>query len=494
MELADYLTLLRRRGIYLLVGLIAGLVGGYSVAKDAKPTYTSTIRLYVSTATPNETGLLASLSQVATSSGVIAQSSAKAPGNGSVSVSAAPEGASSVLGVTVTSSDAARATATAAAFGSTLPAAFSRYDTFAQVSLQVLDQSGAKSTPLHKSQTIAIGGILGLIVGFAAALLREALDRSVRDPQELETRLEMPLQGVIPGDRTSKGIVTWDRPQSPRAEAYRRLSASLRLAPGEGGYVRVLGVTSAASSEGKTTTALNLAQATADSGERVLIIDADLRRPNVARVLGLSQTPGLSDVLSGGVTLDEAITRGGRFHAMVAGTTTHNPVELLRSPQFVGMLRELRNRYDLVVIDTPAALSVADAEVVGAACDAVLFVARLASTPRNRSVAGAAVMRRGGSRMWGVVSTFAGDAELVPFQGRRQRKELAKLYDAAVRPARDDEPDSTSKQVSAETATNRKTQAGDATEAGLGVIDKSSEVDGESIRGEDAIMMSRSQR
>jgi capsular exopolysaccharide synthesis family protein len=169
------------------------------------------------------------------------------------------------------------------------------------------------------------------------------------------------------------------------AESYRALRTSLLLS-NLGAPPKVIMVTSALPQEGKTTTSINCAVVLAQKGVRVLLIDADLRRPSIHKTLGMGPHSGLSNVLTGTTTLDQAITRTTilpNLFVLAAGTPPPNPAELLASANMKEVLAKLCEEYDHIVIDTPPTLSVTDAVVLSPRADAVVLVIRSAQTTKQ---------------------------------------------------------------------------------------------------------------
>jgi capsular exopolysaccharide synthesis family protein len=168
------------------------------------------------------------------------------------------------------------------------------------------------------------------------------------------------------------------------AESYRALRTSLLLTS-LGAPPKIIVITSALPREGKTTTSINTAIVLAQKGTRVLLIDADLRRPSIHRTLGMGPRAGLSNVLTGGAALQQATVRSSvlpNLYVLPAGTPPPNPAELMASAQMVEMLAELREQYDHIVIDTPPTLSVTDAVVLSTRADAVVLVIRSSQTTK----------------------------------------------------------------------------------------------------------------
>ena len=250
-------------------------------------------------------------------------------------------------------------------------------------------------------RNLGFGFMLGLTSGIGLAFLLEGIDNTVRTPEQAQAISGLPSLGMIPlGSRnnlesssrslsvaTSKEVVeliTQSRPQSQMSEAYRALRTSLLLTS-VGAPPKIILITSALPQEGKTTTSINTATVLAQKGTRVLLIDADLRRPSIHKTLGLGPRIGLSNVLTGGATLQDATFRSSllpNLFIMPAGTPPPNPAELLASAQMSEILSTLREGYDHIVVDTPPTLSVTDAVVLSPCADAVVLVIRCGQTTK----------------------------------------------------------------------------------------------------------------
>jgi polysaccharide biosynthesis transport protein len=244
--------------------------------------------------------------------------------------------------------------------------------------------------------------VLGLTSGVGLAFLLEGIDNTVRTPEQAQAISGLASLGMIPmGSKaisessTKRGLIvatgkepveliTQSRPQSQMAESYRALRTSLLLTS-LGAPPKTILITSALPREGKTTTSINTAIVLAQKGTRVLLIDGDLRRPSIHKALGLGPRIGLSNVLTGGATLQQATIRSSvlpNLYILPAGTPPPNPAELMASTQMFDVLAELREQYDHVVVDTPPTLSVTDAVVLSTRADAVVLVIRSAQTTK----------------------------------------------------------------------------------------------------------------
>src|SRR5580693_4017512 len=242
-------------------------------------------------------------------------------------------------------------------------------------------------------RNLAFALALGLSTGIGLAFLLESMDNTVRTPEQAQTVSSLPSLGMIPlGSRSTRELggrdklalasskeavelVTKSRPRSQMAESYRALRTSLLLTFA-GGPPNIILITSALPEEGKTTTSVNSAIVLAQKGTPVLLIDADLRRPSIHKTLGLGPQIGLSNVLTGTATLQQAIipsTILPDLFILPAGTPPPNPAELLASAKMKSVLAGLRKQYDHIVIDSPPTLSVTDAVVMSTAADAVVL-------------------------------------------------------------------------------------------------------------------------
>jgi capsular exopolysaccharide synthesis family protein len=225
----------------------------------------------------------------------------------------------------------------------------------------------------------AVGVLLGLLLGFAIALLLERLDRRIRDAKEVEELFDRPLVGSVPQSGGS-------RLGSEQAEAYRLLRANLRYF-NVGRDVHSVLITSAASGDGKTTIAWNLAATAAQTGSHVLLMETDLRRPTVARRSELNPAPGLTNLLASDIPFEEVIQpvpvglpgaqQDRTMDVLVAGPLPPNPTDLIESERMRELLKFAESRYDLVIVDTPPTSVVSDAIPLTREVSGVLVVCRL---------------------------------------------------------------------------------------------------------------------
>ncbi|MFZ0734778.1 MAG: polysaccharide biosynthesis tyrosine autokinase [Candidatus Sulfotelmatobacter sp.] len=270
---------------------------------------------------------------------------------------------------------------------------------------RIVDSARPPLSPIEPNipRNLMFAVLLGLASGIGLAFLLEGLDNTVRTTEQAQIISALPSLGMIPlGSKSAREganpkrlviasskeaveLVTQVRPQSQMAESYRALRTSLLLS-NLGAPPKVIMVTSALPQEGKTTTSINTAVVLAQKGVRVLLIDADLRRPSIHKTLGMGPHSGLSNVLTGSTKLENAITRTAvlpNLFVLPAGTPPPNPAELLASPNMRDVLNQLREEYDHIVIDTPPSLSVTDAVVLSPRADAVVLVIRSGQTTKQ---------------------------------------------------------------------------------------------------------------
>ncbi|HYN94481.1 MAG TPA: polysaccharide biosynthesis tyrosine autokinase [Pilimelia sp.] len=255
------------------------------------------------------------------------------------------------------------------------------------------------------ARNLAIALLLGIAAGIGAACLREALDTTVKSGESLPQLTGAPLLGVVPFDGAAKRapLVVAGSVGSPRAEALRQVRTNLKFLDVDN-PVRTMVVTSAVPGEGKSCTATNLAIVLAESGRRVLLLDADLRRPRLADYLGLEGAVGLSNVLAGQATLADVTQQWGRnLWVLPSGFVPPNPSEMLGSQHMQDLLNQLREEFDTVIVDTPPLLPVTDAAVVATRVDGAILVTRSGKTTQSQATTAANAVRAVNARLLGCV-------------------------------------------------------------------------------------------
>lgn len=234
------------------------------------------------------------------------------------------------------------------------------------------------------TRNVALGIFLGLLLGIGLALTREQFDRRLRDLDEVEEILRLPVLGTIPRSRAilSRGAGADLAPTGAEGEAFRMLRASLHYFNVDRAVKSIL-ITSAAPQDGKTTVAWNLALAEARAGTRVLYVEADLRRPTLAAALGVSDHDGLSLVLAGISEPRAALCNTHGVDLLTAGPLPPNPAELIESKRMKELLNWGEHEYDRVIVDTPPSALVADAVPLFSQVGGIAIVVRLQKSPRE---------------------------------------------------------------------------------------------------------------
>jgi succinoglycan biosynthesis transport protein ExoP len=298
----------------------------------------------------------------------------------------------------------------------------------AQAALPPSSPSSPKTT-----RNVALGIVLGLVLGIGLALLREQFDRRIRDIEDIQELFGVPLLGTIPESRVISNTAPGAELDSVgmEGEAFRMLRASLRYFNTDRDVKSIL-ITSAASRDGKTTVAWNVALSEARAGKRVLYIEADLRRPTIAEHLDIKAERGLSLVLAGLDSPDHAYRHDAGLDVLAAGPLPPNPAELIEGRRMSDLLRWADEHYDRVVIDTPPAAVVADAVALFNQVDGVVIVARLRQSPRDAAEHLKDQLRNTGAPVLGiVVNGVPAPAESGYYRTASQTDRFAETVEAA---------------------------------------------------------------
>ena len=259
----------------------------------------------------------------------------------------------------------------------------------------------APSVPFN----LAVGALLGLLVGVAGAVLRDLFDTSIRSPEDLTDVTKSSMMVVVPFDGTvqSHPLITDESGARDRVEAFQVLRTNLQFLNLDAGRQSIV-VSSAVPNEGKTVTATNLAISIAQIGHRVLLLDCDFRNPQVAQLLGLENSVGLLTVLLGKATVQESVQHHeSGIHFLATGPIPPNPAEVLSTQAMRELLTTLRGMYDVVIIDAPPLVPVADPSIIAGMADGVLFVSRHGGVPANIVKQAVDRVESAGGRIVGVV-------------------------------------------------------------------------------------------
>jgi tyrosine-protein kinase len=272
---------------------------------------------------------------------------------------------------------------------------------------EVLSTAWVPDTPVSPNLplNLAIGLVFGLFLGSALAFVRDYFDDSVKTKEMAERVTGVPTLGLIPKLAGRSDLVTVTNPTAPAAEAFRLLRTSVKFL-GVDRQVRVVQITSPSPGEGKTMVAVNLAVAFAQSGDRVVIVGGDLRRPRMEEVLDVPLTPGLTAVLIGDVTLPQAIQSAAsvpNLSVLPAGHPPPNPSELLSGERARRLIDVLGQTYDVVVIDCPPVLPVTDSLVLARMADTTLLVSSANKTSKRSLTRAVELLRQVDAPLVGTV-------------------------------------------------------------------------------------------
>jgi succinoglycan biosynthesis transport protein ExoP len=425
LSLREYLQVLREGKWWIAAGLLFGMLTGQLVALHSVPSYIATKTLYFSAieggGEPGQAyngALLAeqkahAYAQLIVSDRVLDEVSFDTGGPVSANAITVESAAGNpTLVVKVADPSPQRAAQVADSLGDKAANLVSELERprdpllSTVVTLRILAPADVPTTPASPNfkVDVLVGAVIGTFLGLSVALIRRSLDTSLCTREALEELTDLPLLGTLPYDRQSRGTPSLipGRPSGRVAETVRQLRVNLRAA-GVGSTSKSLLVTSAAAGEGKTAMVCNLAAAFGFEGDRVLLIDANLRRPAVGKYLKIAPTIGLSTVLQGECRPNDAIEswRDGLFDVLASGPIPENPSELLGSKRLTAMLTDFKSRYDVILVDSPALLPVADGSVLARACDAAVLVVTYGRTPASQVTDALAALRAVSARVLG---------------------------------------------------------------------------------------------
>jgi len=293
--------------------------------------------------------------------------------------------------------------------------------------IHIIDEAPVPSYPIrpNKERNIEFALVGGLLLGIALAFTKEALDNSIKNAQEMEKLTGLPTLAIVPMGRSSprhrSGLTSGNgmngqghfvelsvlkKPGAATSEAFRALRTSVLLSTAERPPQVVL-VTSSQPSEGKTSTSLNLGATLAQKGSRVLMVDADLRRPGLAKALELQNVRGLSGILTGANEYEDTLVQRvpclENLCLLTSGPRPPNPAELLCSMKMEKLLLRLRQDFDHIIIDSPPVLPITDATILSTLADGVVMVVECEATSRAALNRACRVMEHSGAKLLGTV-------------------------------------------------------------------------------------------
>jgi capsular exopolysaccharide synthesis family protein len=431
-EFRDYVRAIRKGWVLIVVFTLVGLAVAALISIVRTPVYQSTAKVFVSV---QSTGSISDLTQggnflqnqVKSYADVVNTPVVLQPVIDSLnldetvdelsrSVSSSSPLDTVIVEITVADEnpdDAARiANAVAESFESAVAELVpTNADGITPVKITVLQNAAVPAAPSSPNVPlyIAVGALLGLVLGLASAITRFVLDTRIRNEHDVEGITDAPIVGGIAFDaRTPENpLVLRDDPRSPRAESFRTLRTNLQFV-GVGETSRSFVLTSSVPGEGKSTTSANLAIAMALAGQQVVIVDADLRKPRLADYLGVEGAVGLTDVLVGRAQASDVILRWGNtnLYVLPAGRIPPNPSELLGSTAMVSLIRSLEKSFDIVLFDAPPLLPVTDAAILATKAGGALLMVAAGRAHKNQVRGAISALTNVGAKVAGVVMTM----------------------------------------------------------------------------------------
>lgn len=433
MELRDYLRVLRKQWM-LIVGLtLVGVVVAATYSILTTKVYEASAKVFVSSqASDNLSDLVQGNSftqqrvqtyaDLVDTPVVLAPVAAKlglalTPQQLSDHISATTPAGTTIIDITATSTKPMQAALIANETASSLAKTVQTLETpngkgsVSPVKLtrvQIADVPDSPSSP-RMWLNIFLGGLMGLAAGVLIAIMRETLDTRVRNEHDVQQVTSAPIVGGIVYDpkAAARPLIVQVDPRGARAESFRTLRTNLQFLD-VGADARTFVISSSVENEGKTTTGLNLAIALSDAGNRVLMVDADLRQPRVAHYLGIEGAVGLTDVLIGRAELVDVIQPWGKssLSALPAGSVPPNPSELLGSQAMSSLIQRVEGIYDYVLFDSPPLLPVTDAAVLGRTVGNTLLVVAASRTRKAQLKGSVSALTNVGARLAGIVITM----------------------------------------------------------------------------------------
>jgi polysaccharide biosynthesis transport protein len=429
-ELSEYLDILRRRWLAVLIIVLTTLALASAVTLAMPKKYTATTRLFIAVSGGESVTDLAqgstfaekqmsSYAEVATSPRVLRPVIAElglrtTPKDLAESVKATvPVNTGVILEIAATDPDPGQAARIANAVGRELAKAASelspqKTDGAKAVQANTIAEAEVpdKASSPKTLQNLGLGLMLGLIFGLGVAVLRHVLDTKVRNENDVRALTESPILGVVAYDQevSSHPVIVRDQPQAAPSEAVRRLRTNLQFIDLSNRPKSIV-ISSSIPGEGKSTIAINLAVSLADSGSRVILVDADLRRPSIAEYLGIEGGVGLTTVLIGRAEVEDVVQPLGEtsLDLLPAGQIPPNPSELLGSMAMADLLEQLSGSYDMVLLDSPPLLPVTDAVVLSNLAGGALVVVGADRIHRPQLQQSLESLETAGAHLFGIV-------------------------------------------------------------------------------------------
>ncbi len=425
MELRDYLRIIRKGWPLILAFVVLGSAVGVGITRATTPVYQASVQIFVATATSDDPSQLAqgntfSQAQVQSYISIANAPTVTVPVIEQLKLNVTAEQLADeitadapvgkvLINLQVTDHDprmaADIANALAAQFNLVV-AQTAQTNGKAVVKLTVIHPATVPTSPIapNKLINIGLGFVIGLLLGLGFVVLREVLDNTVKGPADFEP-LGVPVLGYVPFDkRTAKVPIAFrGDAHGSRSESYRQLRTNMQFVDIDN-PPRIIAVTSPMPGDGKSTTAINLAAALAEAGFRVCLIEADLRRPSLAKSLGLVGDVGFTTVLIGQAPIESVLQNAGaNLAVLTSGPVPPNPSELLISANARRVITEIASNVDYTIIDTAPLLPVSDGAEIAAIAEATLIVVRAGKTTTEQVDRSVAALDKVGKRPVGVI-------------------------------------------------------------------------------------------
>ena len=429
MQFTELLGVIRQRWRLIVACAVLAVAAAVAVTLTTTPVYEARARIYMSAErtsgssngsvfvlTSEDLDTYVSILDTPAVLGPLRKELGLEPGH-PIQVSAQTSGSTSILNITARASDGEEAADVANEVGPQLGKVAGEFSTLLKSSGQKvvstpIQPATAPSRPVSPDpvRNIGLGLLAGLVLGLGLAFIRHALDTKVRGEEDIRAHSDAPMLAGLPLESrgSKRGLISVEEdPHGRHAEAVRRLRTNLMfvdVTTGRHSFV----VTSAVPGEGKTTTAVNLALAMADSGRRTLLVDADLRNPSVAKTLGMEGSVGLTTVLLGDADVHDVIQTWGSagMDVLPAGQIPPNPSELLGSAPMEALITRLVQEYDFVLIDSPPVVPVIDAVVIERLTGGLLMVVGVDRTKKKDLTAALKQLGTVGAHVSGFARNF----------------------------------------------------------------------------------------
>lgn len=410
-QLRDEIRILRKSWVVIVALTLTGVVAGATYAALQAPVYSTSAKLFVSASTGSgvadlsrgssftqarvETYTALAITPIVLLPVILELRSNLSSDQLAAMTTVTTAVGSNIIEVAVTDTDPARAALLATKISESLATVAASVEISAgtanisPVTLALIQRPPIPQTPISPVVPLflGIGAFEGFALGVAFSVLRNTLDTRIRSMRDVEAITDAPILGGIAFDpqANTRPLIVHADPRSPRAESFRSLRTNLQFLD-IGRTDRCFVITSAIQTEGKSTTAANLAIALADAHSRVLIVDADLRRPRLATYLGIEGAMGLTDLLIGKAEPDDVIQPWGNKSLFVlpAGANPPNPSELLGSEAMIKLIEEFNSQFDVVIFDSPPLLPVTDAAILARVAGGTLVVCAAGRTQKNQ--------------------------------------------------------------------------------------------------------------